>query len=128
MSKANNKNIRVMSITSFWCLYSYFRTYFTSCSNVSVADLVITSGVISFKQIVLYVWRTSDDRSYLILQEIETKQCPSRAWRVLVQLADSWWFCLVLDGFGIFPIVLWVILFIWFIFSNYIRTIYRIYF
>ena len=100
-------------------------TYFTPCSGVSVIDLeqLITSGVISFKQIVLYVGWTSEDRSYLISQEIETKQSSCRAWRVLVHLIDSWWFCLVLNGFGQSQIILWFMLLIWFIFPNYIRTI-----
>ena len=38
----------------------------TLCSNVSVVEQVIIGGIISFKQIALYVWWTSDDRSYLI--------------------------------------------------------------
>ena len=88
MSKANNKDIRTKSMTSFWFLYCQLWTYFTPCSSVSVADLeqLITSGVISFKGIVLYKWWTSDDRSYLISHKIETKQRSGRAWQVLVHL------------------------------------------
>ena len=42
--------------------------YFTPYSNVCVFDLeqVITGGVTSFKQIVLYLWWTSHNQSYLI--------------------------------------------------------------
>ena len=44
------------------------KNYFLIYSSVYIVDLeqVITGGVIFFKKIVLYVWRTWDDRSYLI--------------------------------------------------------------
>ena len=47
----------------------------------------------------------------------------SRTWQVPVHLGDFLWFCLVLGGSGQFRTILWFILFIWFIFSTYIRTI-----
>ena len=44
------------------------KNYFLIYSSVYIVDLeqVITGGVIFFKKIVLHVWRTWDDRSYLI--------------------------------------------------------------
>ena len=41
MFKVNNRNTRRMSmiwLTSFCCFYSYFLTYLTSCSGVSIND------------------------------------------------------------------------------------------
>ena len=115
--KVNNRNTRT------WCKTCLKIIIKTPCSGVSVVDQVIISGVISFKQIELYVWWRSDYWSYLILQKIETKQPSSRLRWVLVHLADSWWFHLALGASGEFRIILWFILFILFIFSNYIRTI-----
>ena len=115
--KVNNRNTRT------WCKRCLKITIKAPCSSVSVVDQVIISWVISFKQIELYVWWGSDYWSYLILQKIETKQPSSRVRWVLVHWADSWWFHLLLGGSGPFRIILWFILFILFIFSNYIPTI-----
>ena len=93
MFEVNNKETKTTSMTSFSCLYCWLWTYFTSCSSVSAVDLeqVSTGGVISFKQIALYVWWTSDDRSYLISLKIIIKKQPSiRVFRVVVDLVDSW--------------------------------------
>ena len=60
MFKVNNRNTRA------WCEICLKLTIKTSCSSVSAVEQVIIGGVISFKQIVLYVWWATDDRSYLI--------------------------------------------------------------
>ena len=117
--KVSNRNIKT------WCEIILKLTIKTPCSSVSVVEQVIIGGVISFKQIALYVWWRSDYRSYLILQKTETKQRSSRVSWVLVHLVDSCWFHLALCGSGQFWIILWFLLFILFIFSNYIRTITR---
>ena len=36
----NNKNTRLMPLTSFWCPYCYLQTHFTSCSSVFSASIV----------------------------------------------------------------------------------------
>ena len=36
MFKVNNKDTRATPMTWFWCLYYQLRTYFTSCSIVSI--------------------------------------------------------------------------------------------
>ena len=38
MFKVNNKDTRTTSSTSFWCLYCYLWTYFTTCSSVSIVN------------------------------------------------------------------------------------------
>ena len=38
MFKVNNKDSRMTSMTSFWCLYCWLRTYFTPCSSVSISN------------------------------------------------------------------------------------------
>ena len=60
MFKVNNRNTRT------WCEICLKLTIKILCSSVSVVKQVIIGGVISFKQVVLYVWWTTDDRSYLI--------------------------------------------------------------
>ena len=39
MFKDYNKDTRTISMTSFWCLYCWLWTYFTSFSSVSIIDL-----------------------------------------------------------------------------------------
>ena len=36
--KVNNKDTRMTSLTSYWCLYCYLWTNFTQCSGVSTVD------------------------------------------------------------------------------------------
>ena len=115
--KVNSRNTRTWSE-----IYLKLSTK-TPCSSVSVVEQVIIGGVICFKQIVLYLWWTSEDRSYLISYKIETKQHFSGVWWVLVHLVDSWWFCPELGGSALFRTILWFILFIWFIFANCVRTV-----
>ena len=43
MFKVNNKNTRTMSMTSFWCFYRQFCTYFTLQTNVSNVDFEQTN-------------------------------------------------------------------------------------
>ena len=38
MFKVNNKDTRTTPLTSFWCLYCQFWTYFTPCSCVSIVN------------------------------------------------------------------------------------------
>ena len=38
MLKVNNKDTRTTSTASFWCLYCYLSTYFTSCSSDSIVN------------------------------------------------------------------------------------------
>ena len=58
--KVNNRNTRT------WYAIWLKLTLKTLCSSVSDVEQVIIGGVIPFKQTMLYVWWTSDDRSYLI--------------------------------------------------------------
>ena len=38
MFKVNNKNIRMSSLTSFWCFYRLLRPYFTPFFSTSVVN------------------------------------------------------------------------------------------
>ena len=52
MFKVNNKDTRTTSMTSFWCLYCYLWTYFTSCSSVSIFNFEhVIAGWVVFKKI-----------------------------------------------------------------------------
>ena len=100
--KVNNRNIRP------WCETCLKLTIKTPCSSVSVVEQVIIGGVISFKQIELYVWWRSEYWSYLILQKIETKQRSIRVRWVsgwfLVIPPSAGWLCAISDYFMIYTI------------------------
>ena len=54
MFKVNNKDTRTTSVTSFWCLYCQFWTYFTPFFSVSIVDVqqVIVCWVFSGTHII----------------------------------------------------------------------------
>ena len=54
MFKVNNKDTRTTSVTSFWCLYCQFWTYFTPFFSVSTVDVqqVIVCWVFSSTHII----------------------------------------------------------------------------
>ena len=44
MFKVNNKDTTATPMASFWCLYCYLSTYFTSCSSVSIVNFELVKA------------------------------------------------------------------------------------
>ena len=92
--KINNRNTRT------WCETCLKLTIKTPCSSVSVVEQVSIGGVISFKQIELYVWWRSDYWSTL-------KSCKVGVsvfgWFLVIP-PSAGWFWAISDYFMIYTI------------------------
>ena len=66
MFKVNNKDTRMTPMVSFWCLYCWPWTYFTSCSSVSI----VNSEQVNAGWEGVFYWETLiKDISFIIKQE-----------------------------------------------------------
>ena len=62
MFKVNNEDTKTTPLALFWCLYSYFWTYFTPCSSVSIVNFEQINAVWDLRvQNNVHGWRDPAD-------------------------------------------------------------------
>ena len=86
-SKANNKDPKTTSITTFWCLYCYFWIYFTLFVSVSMAD---------FDQVNICWGRCSAEHKFWKLLQNRGIYCKCFTEQLFHRTPPGDYFCLLL--------------------------------
>ena len=84
MFKANNKNTRTTSLTSFWCCYCELWTYFTHFSSVPVAEF--EQANVSW--VPCHMRNETTLSSLIILKNLEVKTILTCEWTILQRFID----------------------------------------